>query len=112
MKALNVAVVGALGAVGAEMIRTLEQSNFNISRLFPLDISSKAGSRILYKGTEVVVGAAEAGAFRDVDIALFSAGADASLALAPMAVSEGAVVIDNSSAWRSGSRCSAAIQRP
>ena len=100
MKALNVAVVGALGAVGAEMIRTLEQRNFNIAKLFPLDISSKAGSRVLYKGTEVVVRAAEAGAFRDVDIALFSAGADASLNLATIAVSEGAVVIDNSSAWR------------
>ena len=100
MKPLNVAVVGALGAVGAEMIRTLEQRNFNVARLVPLDTSSKSGSRILYKGTEIVVGAAEPGAFRDVDIALFSAGADASLELAPIAVSEGAVVIDNSSAWR------------
>lgn len=96
----NVAVVGALGAVGAEMIRTLEQRNFPVSKLTPLDVASKSGSTVLYKGASILVGAAEAGAFRDVDIALFSAGADASLKLAPVAASEGAIVIDNSSAWR------------
>ncbi len=100
MNAIKVAVVGALGAVGAEMIRTLEQRKFNISKLIPLDTTAKSGSKVFYEGAEIVVGAAEAGAFRDVDIALFSAGADASLKLAPVAVGEGAVVIDNSSAWR------------
>ncbi len=96
----RVAVVGALGAVGTEMIKTLEARNFPISTLIPMDIPEMAGKKVLYKGKEVEVRAAVKGAFKDVDIALFSAGADASLVLAPIAASEGAVVVDNSSAWR------------
>jgi aspartate-semialdehyde dehydrogenase len=100
MKKYNVAVVGALGVVGQEMIKTLEQRNFPINRLKPLDIASNRGKEVTYKGEKVLVEAAEKGAFEDVDIALFSAGGDASLVLAPMAAAEKAVVIDNSSAWR------------
>jgi len=100
MNSFKVAVVGALGAVGAEMIKTLEQRAFPVAELAPLDIESKAGSTVKYRGKDVAVRAAAKGAFRDVDIALFSAGAEASLALAPIAASEGAIVIDNSSAWR------------
>jgi aspartate-semialdehyde dehydrogenase len=100
MHKYRVAVVGALGAVGTEMIKTLEQRNFPVSQLIPMDVPSMAGKKVLYRGLEVEVRAAGKGAFEDVDIALFSAGADASLVLAPMAAQEGAVVIDNSSAWR------------
>jgi len=100
MKKYNVAVVGALGAVGQEMIKTLEQRNFPINRLKPLDIASNKGKEVIFKGEKVLVEVGEKGAFEDIDIALFSAGGDASLALAPIAVAEKAVVIDNSSAWR------------
>ncbi len=100
MKSFRVAVVGALGAVGTELIKTLEQRDFPVSALIPMDVEANAGKMVTYKGGQVAVRAAKKGAFTDVDIALFSAGATASLALAPIAAEEGAVVIDNSSAWR------------
>jgi aspartate-semialdehyde dehydrogenase len=100
MDGFKVAVVGALGAVGAEMIRILEQRHFPVSELIPLDLESKAGNQVLFKGNPVDVLPTRPGCFSHADIALFSAGGEASLKLAPMAVSEGAVVIDNSSAWR------------
>jgi aspartate-semialdehyde dehydrogenase len=100
MERYRVAVVGALGAVGTEMIKTLEQRNFPVSALIPMDVEAMAGKAVVFRGQEVKVRAAKPGAFGDVDIALFSAGADASLILAPAAASEGAIVIDNSSQWR------------
>jgi len=100
MERFRVAVVGALGAVGTEMIKTLEQRDFPVSALIPMDVESMARKTLLFRGQEVKVRAAKPGAFGDVDIALFSAGAEASLVLAPAAASEGAVVIDNSSQWR------------
>lgn len=100
MRKYNIAVVGALGAVGEEMLKTLEQREFPVEVIKPLDILSNAGTEIIFQGKPVVVQAAETGAFKDVDIALFSAGADASKILAPIAVAEGAIVVDNSSAWR------------
>jgi len=100
MKKFRVAVVGAMGAVGREMLKTLEQRGFPVSEIRPLDIASNAGKTVTYQGQQALVREAKKGAFADVDIALFSAGADASLVLAPIAASEGAVVIDNSSAWR------------
>ncbi len=100
MDRYRVAVVGALGAVGTEMTKTLEKRKFPVSAFIPMDIESMAGKKVTYNGKEVTVRAAKAGAFKDVDIALFSAGTEASLALAPVAVKEGAVVIDNSAAWR------------
>jgi aspartate-semialdehyde dehydrogenase len=100
MEKYRVAVVGALGAVGTEMIKTLEQRNFPVSALIPMDVESLAGRKVNFQGKEWTVRASKPGAFKDVDIALFSAGADASLVLSPVAASEGAVVIDNSAAWR------------
>jgi aspartate-semialdehyde dehydrogenase len=100
MKKYNVAVVGALGAVGQEMIKTLEQRNFPVNVLKPLDMPSNKGREVTFRGEKVLVQTAEKGAFVDVDIALFSAGGDASLILAPIAAAEKAIVIDNSSAWR------------
>lgn len=100
MKKYNVAVVGALGAVGQEMIKTLEQRNFPVNRLIPMDMPSNKGKEVAFRGEKVLVEVAEKGAFKNVDIALFSAGGDASLVLAPIAAEEKAIVIDNSSAWR------------
>lgn len=100
MKKYNVAVVGALGAVGQEMIKTLEQRNFPVNQLKPLDIPANKGKEVTFKGEKVLVEVAEKGAFENVDIALFSAGGEASLELAPIAAAEKAVVIDNSSTWR------------
>jgi aspartate-semialdehyde dehydrogenase len=100
MERYNVAVVGALGAVGTEMIKTLEGRDFPVAKLIPMDVESLAGKMVQYRGAEFPVRAAQPGAFGDVDIALFSAGAEASAILAPAAAAEGAVVIDNSSQWR------------
>jgi aspartate-semialdehyde dehydrogenase len=100
MRKYSVAVVGALGAVGREMIKTLEQRGFPVLELHPLDVEANVGKTVEFRGKSVAVKEAARGAFMDVDIALFSAGAEASLALAPIAASEGAVVIDNSSQWR------------
>lgn len=100
MKSYNIAVVGAMGAVGKEMLKTLERRSFPIKELIPLDVSSNVGKEILFNGKTLEVKEAKAGAFKNVDIALFSAGEDASHELAPIAVLEGCKVIDNSSTWR------------
>ena len=100
MKTFRVAVVGAMGAVGTEMIKTLAQRAYPVSELVPLDIPANEGKTVKWKGQDVKVRVAKEGAFAGVDVALFSAGADASLALAPIAAREGAIVVDNSSAWR------------
>jgi len=96
----KVAVVGAMGAVGQEMIKTLEQRKFPVSELVALDVAANAGKSVRFNGSDVVVREAKAGAFSGVAVAIFSAGGDASLVLAPIAVAEGAIVVDNSSAWR------------
>lgn len=100
MKEYRVAVVGAMGAVGTEMIKTLGQRNYPVSELVPLDIPANEGKTVVFRGKRVTVKTAKEGAFIGVDVALFSAGADASLVLAPIAAREGAIVVDNSSAWR------------
>ncbi|MDX9871021.1 MAG: aspartate-semialdehyde dehydrogenase [Clostridia bacterium] len=100
MKKLTVAVVGALGAVGTEMLRTLEKSSLPLQEIVPLDIAAHQGKTVSFRNQLLTVKTAEPGAFRSIDIALFSAGEQASLALAQVAVAEGAVVIDNSNAWR------------
>lgn len=100
VKKVNVAVVGATGAVGQEMIRQLEERNLPIARLIPLSSSRSAGTTISFHGEEIVVQEATPASFDGVDIALFSAGGNVSKALAPEAVKRGAVVIDNTSAYR------------
>ncbi|MDW7661003.1 MAG: aspartate-semialdehyde dehydrogenase [Bacillota bacterium] len=100
MKKYNVAVVGALGAVGQEMIKILEQRNFPVNRLIPLDQPANKGKFVGFHGEQVAVEVAGKGAFINADIAFFSAGGDASLVLAPIAVKENCIVVDNSSAWR------------
>lgn len=101
----NVAVVGAMGMVGGEMIRTLERRSFPVAELRPLDIAANAGKEVTFKGKQWKVQEAVGDNFEGVDIAIFSAGGDASLALAPEAAKRGAVVVDNSSAWRMDPKC-------
>uniref|UniRef100_Q3ATW7 Aspartate-semialdehyde dehydrogenase n=1 Tax=Chlorobium chlorochromatii (strain CaD3) TaxID=340177 RepID=Q3ATW7_CHLCH len=96
----RVAVFGATGLVGRTMMQVLEERNFPVTDLVPIASPRSAGQKIPFKGKEYTVCAASAEAFRDVDIALFSAGATASKEWAPVAVAAGAVVIDNSSAYR------------
>ena len=100
MKKYTFAVVGALGAVGTEMLAILEKSSLPIARVVPLDIPQNEGKTITFRGQLITVKAAQRGNFGGVDIALFSAGEKASQALSPVAVEEGAVVIDNSNAFR------------
>jgi aspartate-semialdehyde dehydrogenase len=100
-----VAVVGAAGMVGTEMIRTLEQRRFPVRELRALDIAELAGTALPFAGGTVVCREATEAAFAGVDLAIFSAGGEASLDLAPKAVRQGAVVIDNSSAWRMDPAC-------
>lgn len=96
----TVAVVGATGVVGREMLKTLEARSFPAARVIALASPRSVGTKIPFRGGELDVQAATPEAFEGVSIALFSAGASASRELAPAAAARGAVVIDNSSAWR------------
>jgi aspartate-semialdehyde dehydrogenase len=95
-----VAVVGATGAVGREMLRTLEQRKFPVKRLVALASARTAGAKLPFAGGEVTVEELKPTSFAGVQIALFSAGASVSREYGPIAAQAGAVVIDNSSAWR------------
>ena len=99
-KPLTVAVVGATGVVGGTMIRMLRERQFPVGALRLLASARSAGRSVEVDGTEHLVSEARAESFDGVDIALFSAGGDTALALAPLAARRGATVIDNSSAWR------------
>ncbi len=97
---MHVAILGATGAVGRTMLRVLEERRLPVERLTLLASERSAGTVVQWGGREHVVAAPAPGAFRGVDYALFSAGADRSRTWAPVAADEGAVVVDNSSAWR------------
>lgn len=99
-KDFHVAVVGATGAVGEQMLKTLEERAFPISTLKVLSSSRSAGKKIQYNGKEYTVEEATPDSFEGVDIALFSAGGSVSKQLAPEAVKRGAIVVDNTSAFR------------
>jgi aspartate-semialdehyde dehydrogenase len=96
----NVAVAGATGAVGTVMLRVLEERGFPVSRLLPLASERSAGRELDYLGKPCRVEQLTEDSFEGIDIALFSAGSARSKAYAPAAVEAGAVVIDNSSAFR------------
>ncbi|NTV66158.1 MAG: aspartate-semialdehyde dehydrogenase [Chlorobaculum sp.] len=96
----RVAVLGATGLVGRTMIKVLEERNFPVSELVPLASPRSKGEVIAFKGREFVTDVPSAEIFKGVDIALFSAGATASKEWAPVAAAAGAIVIDNSSAFR------------
>jgi aspartate-semialdehyde dehydrogenase len=96
----HVAVAGATGAVGLEMLKTLEKRRFPVGKLTALASGRSAGKTLRYADTDVTVHELTRDSFRGVDIALFSAGGLISREFAPAAVEAGAVVIDNSSAFR------------
>lgn len=102
MKKVNVAVVGATGMVGNTFLKVLEERKFPINHFYVFASSKSAGSSILFNGNTYVVEELTEASFdnKDIDIALFSAGGDISRKYAPIAASKGAIVIDNSSAWR------------
>ncbi len=94
------AILGATGAVGQELISLLAERRFPIAELIPLASSRSAGSRLDWQGEQLIVRPVEAGVFDDLDLVLASAGGSTSRAWAPLAAAAGAVVIDNSSAFR------------
>jgi len=96
----HVAVVGATGAVGIEMIKTLEQRNFPVGKLTLLASARSVGKKLRYRGTDIAVQELKKDSFVGIDIALFSAGSSISKEFAPAAAQAGCVVVDNSSAFR------------
>ena len=100
MSSYHVAVAGATGAVGVEMLKTLEQRDFPVKSLKLLASSRSAGKTMTFKGEQLTVEELTHDSFDGIDIALFSAGGSRSKEFAPSAVKAGAVVIDNSSAFR------------
>ena len=102
MKKYNVAVVGASGAVGEEILRVLEEIDFPLAKLVPLASSRSAGNTVTFNGDEIVIKELTETVFEeeDIHIALFSAGGSVSAVYAPHAAASGAVVIDNTSHFR------------
>jgi aspartate-semialdehyde dehydrogenase len=96
----HVAVVGATGAVGIEMIKTLENRNYPVSKLTLLASPRSVGKKLKFRGEDVPVQELKADAFKGIDVALFSAGGSISKEFAPLAARSDCVVVDNSSAFR------------
>src|SRR6266540_2862898 len=96
----HVAVVGATGAVGIEMIKTLEKRQFRVGKLTLLASARSVGKKLKFRGEDVAVTELTAGSFAGIDIALFSAGGSISREFGPIAARAGCVVVDNSSAFR------------
>lgn len=99
-KLFNVAIVGATGAVGTQILKLLEERNFPVQELKLLSSARSAGKKITFKGKEITLSEATPESFKGVDIAMFSAGGDISRELTPHAIAAGAVCIDNTSAYR------------
>ncbi|BCR05447.1 aspartate-semialdehyde dehydrogenase [Desulfuromonas versatilis] len=99
-RTFNVAVVGATGAVGNQMLEVLAERNFPVNQLRLLASERSEGSFLEFRGEEVMVERLTQDSFKGIDIALFSAGGGRSLEFCPVAAKAGAVCIDNSSAWR------------
>lgn len=100
MTGLNVAVVGATGQVGRVMRTLLEERDFPVKSIRFFSSARSAGTTLTFKGEEITVEDVATANYDGIDIAVFSAGASASLEYAPKLVAAGAVVVDNSSAWR------------
>ena len=100
MKQYTVAVLGATGAVGQEMIKILQERNFPVGKLKPLASARSAGKTLRFKGEDVVIEEAQDEAFQGVDIVLGAAENDIAKKFAPAIVKAGAVFVDNSSAFR------------
>jgi len=99
-KNYNIAIVGATGAVGMELLALMTERNFPVNNLTLLASSRSAGKCLEFKGNKIPVKELNKSLFRDTDIAFFSAGSQRSLEYAPTAAEQGAIVIDNSSAYR------------
>jgi aspartate-semialdehyde dehydrogenase len=97
---MKVAVVGATGLVGREMLKILEEKNFPVTELLPVASSRSVGKKVRFKDQEYPVMEAEDAIIQKPDIAIFSAGGQTSRELAPKFAEAGTTVIDNSSAWR------------
>ena len=100
MKEYTVAVLGATGAVGREMLKILEERNFPVGKLVPLASSRSAGKTLPFRGEAVTIQEAAPGAFQGVDLVLGAAENDVAKAMAPAILAAGAVFVDNSSAFR------------
>ena len=100
MKQYTVAVLGATGAVGQEMIKILQERNFPVGKLVPLASARSAGKTVTFRGEEVAIQEACDTAFEGVDIVLGAAENDIAKQFAPAIVKAGAVFVDNSSAFR------------
>lgn len=97
---INIAVVGATGAVGQEMLKILEERNFPVDDLICLAAPSEAGTPVHFRGNTFKARAVSADAFKAADIAMFAVGSEVSEKLAPLAVENNCLVIDNSNAFR------------
>ena len=100
MKKYNIAIVGATGAVGQTMLKILEERDFPVNRVLPLASARSNGISVSFRGEKLKVLEATPASFNGIDIALFSAGKTVSKELAPEAIKRGAIVIDNSNAFR------------
>lgn len=100
MEEFNVAIVGATGLVGQELLKILDQRKFPVASIKLLASEHASGAKLFFDHEEIEVTEADPKIFRGIDIALFSAGADISRQLSPLAAEAGAVVIDNSAAFR------------
>jgi aspartate-semialdehyde dehydrogenase len=97
---MKLAVVGATGLVGSEILKVLDEHNFSFDELYPVASARSVGKKIKFKGKEYEVIGMDDAISRKPDIAIFSAGGSTSLEYAPKFADAGTVVIDNSSAWR------------
>ena len=100
MKTYTVAILGATGAVGREMLNILEERQFPVENLIPLASGRSAGQAIAFRGETLRVEEAQPDAFRGVDLVLGAADNDTALAMAPAILDAGALFVDNSSAFR------------
>ena len=100
IKKYNIAIVGATGAVGQTMLKILEERDFPVNRVLPLASARSNGISVSFRGEKLKVLEATPASFNGIDIALFSAGKTVSKELAPEAIKRGAIVIDNSNAFR------------
>ena len=97
----NFAIVGATGLVGTKMIERLGESKLRVDNIYLMASARSAGKVLQFRGQDVIVEELNEGSFdKEIDYAIFSAGGDTSRKFAPIAVSKGIIVIDNSSAWR------------
>lgn len=109
MNSYNVAVVGATGLVGRTFLKVLEEYKFPIKNLVLYASKRSAGSLVNFMGKDYTIVELTEDAFEDCDIALFSAGGSVSKQYAPIAAKKGAIVIDNSSAWRMDENCALVV---